>query len=70
MSDSFKPLIDPADRYYTRFEQNLALAWAQAHLVDFLRSNPHCAYEERKKYFLEALESGFSLALEQRDRGN
>lgn len=66
MSDSFKSLADPADQYYSRFEQNLALAWAQAHLVDFLRTNPHCTAEEKEKYFLEALEGGFGLALKRR----
>lgn len=68
MSGSHKPLADPADQYYTQFEQNLALAWAQAHLVDFLRTNPYCTAEEKEKYFLDALDGGFSLALERRSK--
>lgn len=68
MSDFSKPLADPADDYYTRFEQNLALAWAQAHLTDFLRVNPHCSEQEKTKYFLDAVEGGLSLALEYRKR--
>ena len=69
MSGSNKPLIDPADQYYTHFEQNFALAWAQAHLVDFLRTEPHCTEEEKEKFFLDALEGGFGLALKRRKRG-
>lgn len=68
MSGSHKPLTDPVDRDYTSFEQNLALAWAQSHLTDFLRTNPHCAPEEKEKFFLDALEGGFGLALEWRSK--
>lgn len=63
-----KPLTDPADEYYTHFEQNMALAWAQAHLADFLRANPYCSEQEKTKYFLDAIEGGLSLALEYRKR--
>ena len=69
MSDFRKPPADPADQYYTRFEQNFTLAWAQAHLADFLRTNPYCTPEEQEKCFLDALEGGFSLALKRRKRG-
>lgn len=61
-----KPLIDPADEYYTHFEQNMALAWAQAHLADFLRTTPHCTEQEKAKFFLDAIEGGLSLALKYR----
>lgn len=70
MSDTFKPRIGKADRLYTHFEQNLALTWAHARLIDFLRTNPGCSLEEQETHFLNSLESGLGLAAEQRDCGN
>ncbi len=69
MSDSFEPRIGQTDQLYTRFEQNLALTWAHAHFAEFLRANPDCSFEEQEICFLNAVESGLSLALDLRDRG-
>ncbi len=52
---------------YTPFEQNLALAWAQAHLAAYLSANPNCSFENREKEFLDALEGGLRLALKFRE---
>lgn len=52
---------------YTPFEQNFALAWAQAHLTEFLRTHPNAQWEEKYKDFLESLEGGLSLAREYSD---
>ena len=61
MSEKF---TDYMSQLYTPFEQNLSLAWAQAHLAAFLTQNPHSTLDEREKEFLEALEGGFGVALE------
>ncbi len=52
---------------YTPFEQNFALAWAQAHLTEFLRTHPNADWESKYKEFSEAIEGGFSLAREYSD---
>ncbi len=49
---------------YTPFEQNFALAWAQAHLTEFLRTHPNADWKSKYKEFLEALDGGLSLARE------
>lgn len=59
---------DEANQLYSHFEQTIACAWAQAHLSDFLRKSPNASAEERRKFFLDALEGGFGVALELRDR--
>ena len=59
-------MFDPADELYTPYERELALAWAQAHLVDFMREHPGCSLDDKRRVFLEAIEGGFSLALELR----
>ena len=43
---------------YTPFQQNFALAWAQANLTDFLRTHPEADVEEKEKEFLQAFENG------------
>ena len=55
------------DSLYSSFEHQLALAWAQAHLVDYMRTHTDCSAEEKRTVFLNALEGGFHLALELRD---
>lgn len=51
------------DQYYNAFEQNLALAWAQAHLADYLRTHPNSPFSETEKCFLDAIEGGLGVAL-------
>ena len=57
----------PEIERYTSFEQNFALAWAQAHLTEFLRLNPEANWKEKYDEFSEALEGGLSLAREYTD---
>ena len=57
-------LHDYMSDFYTPFEQNLALAWAQAHLAAHLTANPACSLQEQKKIFSDAIEGGLGLALE------
>ena len=52
------------DKYYNPFEQNFALAWAQAQFSAFLVSHPDAAPQEQRKIFLDALEGGLHLALD------
>ena len=59
-------MYDPADKCYSPFEQTLALAWAQAHLTDFLRTHENSSFEEQKTVFLNAVEAGFGVALDLR----
>lgn len=66
--DPYKPIPDEADRYYSCFEQMIACAWAQAHLSDFMRTNPDCTLAEKEKVFLDAIEGGLGLAFELRER--
>ena len=68
MAEFSKFPFDEADQYYTHFEQPMALAWAQAHLCDFMRTHTACSNEQKEKVFLDALEGGLSLALERRER--
>ncbi len=49
---------------YTPFEQNFALAWAQAHLSEYLRAHPHASFEDKYREFSDALEGGLSTARE------
>ena len=49
---------------YTTFEQNFALAWAQSHLTEFLRTHPNADWEAKYNEFLQAIEGGLSLARE------
>lgn len=66
--DSCKPIPDEADSIYSRYEQMMAFAWAQAHLSDFMRTHPNCTLAEKEKVFLDAVEGGLGLALELRKR--
>lgn len=59
-------MFDPADELYTPYEEQLALAWAQAHLSDYMRTHPDCSLDDKRRVFLEAVDGGFSLALELR----
>ena len=54
----------PLDKDYSPFEQSLAIAWAQAHLAEFLRTHPNAKYEEQYAEFSKAFEGGLSFALE------
>ncbi|MBP3412858.1 MAG: hypothetical protein J6K89_06310 [Oscillospiraceae bacterium] len=49
---------------HTEFQKKFALAWAHAHLVEFLRTHPNAKYEEKRKEFLDAFEGGLDLARE------
>lgn len=57
---------------YSPFEIDLALAWAQAHLADYLRANPNASFEEKYADFSESIEGGLSVARKFTDdhRGN
>ena len=59
---------DSVDEYYSNYEQGFALAWAQAHLTEFMRQHPDCTLAEKEKEFLDAIEGGFNLALKHRQR--
>lgn len=52
------------DKDYTPFEQSLAVAWAQAHLTEYLVAHPNAEYDEKYKTFSNAFELGLSFALE------
>ena len=54
----------PLDKDYSPFEQSLAIAWAQAHLAEYLVSHPNAEYDEKYKVFSNAFEIGLSFALE------
>lgn len=54
---------DYMDKFYNSFEQNLALAWAQSHFTEYLRSHSNASFEDQQKFFLDALEGGLGLAL-------
>lgn len=66
--DSYKSIPDVADSIYSRYEQMMAFAWAQAHLSDFMRTHPSCTLDEKEKEFLDALEGGLCLALKLRQQ--
>lgn len=66
--DSYKSIPDVADSIYSRYEQMMAFAWAQAHLSDFMRTHPSCTLAEKEKVFLDAVEGGLGLALKLRKR--
>ncbi len=52
----------------TDFDKNFALSWANAHLVEYLRTHPDSTCTDREKVFLNAFEGGLSLALKTFDR--
>lgn len=68
--ENYRQRFDPVDSLYSHFEQEIALTWAKVQLENFLRKNPLSNYDEQKNYFLDSIESGFSIALEMRDYGN
>ena len=47
---------------YTDFEKNFALAWAQAHLTEYLRTHPNASFDQKYKEFSECIEGGLSTA--------
>ena len=47
---------------YTKFEKDFALAWAQAHLTNYLQSHPNASFEEKYADFSDSIEAGLSVA--------
>lgn len=50
------------------FEQSVAIAWAQAHLSNYMAANPNCSSAQKSDVFLNALEGGLYLLPELRKR--
>ena len=68
MAESKKSGFNPFDDHYTNFEQSLALSWAQAHLVDYLRTHPDSSPDEQSRHFLDALDDGLYIISDFRNR--
>lgn len=48
---------------YTPFQEQIAVAWAQAALIKFDAAYPDATGSERVQMFSEALEGGLGIAL-------
>lgn len=52
------------EEIYSQFELSVAIAWAQAILLDHMRTHPDAPRSSLSKVYLEALEGGLSVALD------
>ncbi len=55
---------DYMSEYYTPFEQNLALVWANAHFSSWYQTHRNSSYKDQEKEFFDCIEGGLHVALE------